>query len=465
MIKLIEKEDVKKVIDEADGILSDCFEMLAAFRHAKENSGRVLQDFQPKLAECLYNLMQFYHDLQAEKKQLISLKKEYDKDKFSQLMSTNADYIKVVNKAIVVGKNLGDAFAWFFFLENRSELDKHFSHEPTGLYVSGIGGLGELEFVKNVKQIDGLYVIYHGITSMLRIGDFSLYDLDHGIVGVGELKTSRDGDKLTVNASITAKTPIRDINFNNYTSNIDFESHLNELQKSFPTIKKQVSMHSELMNIKSAEHSDDFLTTYEYELIDQLSKERPISINSDNSLLLYAQWSQYDDLFSALNEKESQEPPQELYQRAQELIFPLSEHNRFIVSSLNTQVTLLSIPLLWWDIEEKACKALYFNKMVILTIFNPAKLLQCFIDDGFTVSGEGELDKTEIQKIQGNHRIAIGNFESLCYLIIHSLMKTETVYECQKKLTTAMELGEITLNSKIEMQIHLNSFGKPEKSK
>ena len=209
-MKLTTKDDVKCIIDSAEKILYECFEMLLSLKHARDNLGDIILTFQPKLAECLYNLMQFYHKLKSENKDLISQKSSYDAVDFSKAMAENASFQRIIKTTIEIGKSLGDAYAWFFFRDNKLELNKHFSHKSTGLYTSGIGGLGELEFIKNTQNIDGLYVLYHGITSMLRIGDFSLYALDGGIVGVGELKTKHEEDTLKVFATITTKVSIRD---------------------------------------------------------------------------------------------------------------------------------------------------------------------------------------------------------------------------------------------------------------
>ena len=39
------------------------------------------------------------------------------------------------SEVITIGKNLGDAFAWFFYRNNRKELDDHFRHNKTGLLI------------------------------------------------------------------------------------------------------------------------------------------------------------------------------------------------------------------------------------------------------------------------------------------------------------------------------------------
>ena len=460
---MLSREDVKIKIDTAETILKECWGILIKVKHGRGDFDALLFDFQPKLAECLYDLMQFYHKLQAEKKQLIKAKNTYDKNEFSTLMSTNASFLKVVSKTIEIGKSLGDAFAWFFFRDNRPELDKHFAHKSTGLYVSGIGGLGELEFIKNTKSIDGLYVLYHGITTMLRIGDFSLYAVDAGIVGVGELKTMREGDKLTVTASITAKTQVRVEASADITTDNDFEASVRRLQKNFPSIRNQLDTHSELLRKEEPGKSDELYADYEYDLLDQLSPGNPMAINSDKSLLLLAQWSEYEDLFSILFEKEEAViPPEDFRCKVENLKSDNCDLDEFIIGELANHVCMLNIPILWWDISEKMCNDIYFGKVKIATIFNPAKLLKYYIDDGFTVKARCELKKIEITKEIGNHRIGVGHFESICYLITNALMKTEAVYAFARKVTAAMESGEYKPNSKIYMHIHLNNFGKPE---
>ena len=152
MLKIITKEFVKEKISSAETILDECFEMLLDFKHDRGDLGNILANFQPKLAECLYQLMQFYHELQKEKKYLISQKEKYSKQEFSTMMANNASFSKVVSQTIEIGKNLGDAYVWFFFRDNRSELDKHFQHNTTGLYVGGIGGSFDLDDYSSVKD-------------------------------------------------------------------------------------------------------------------------------------------------------------------------------------------------------------------------------------------------------------------------------------------------------------------------
>lgn len=460
----ISADEVKAKIDKANKTLNDCFDMLLDFRYCRNDFGNAILMFQPLLAECLFELMQFYQRLHKEKDELIARKSSYEKAVFADLMKTNTRYMMAVRTAIDIGKNMGDAYAWYFFKDNRKELEKHLQHESTGLFVGGIGGQGELEFIKNSNNIDGLYVLYHGITTMLRIGDFSLYDLEHGIVGVGELKTKRINDTLQVNATITSRTEIR-LPKSQHASNKSVEERIKEMQRDFPRLEKQLSKHTELFHVKESDRSSELYSSYDYDMLNTLTPELPLAVNSDNSLMVVASWSKYDSLFDILIKNEDATPlPDNFKEKVLPLINPKSPYNMFFIGELATQVSLLSIPILWWEIDEKICRDIYFKKVKIETVFNPSKLLNCFLADGFSVSTGDNLKNFEIHKDIDNHRMGVEHFESLCYLITNSMMKTKEVYELSKQVTDSIADGECQPGSRIDMHIRLNNFGKKKDS-
>ena len=457
--KLISLDDVKRVLDSADTALHECFDMLIGFCHAQNNIEKTLLRFQPMLAETLLKLMEFYNSLSQEKNTLISQKDDYPQDAFSQKMARNARFAKAVSMTIEIGKSMGDAFAWFFYRDNREDLDKHFKHEPVGLYVSGIGGRGELEFIKNSLSLDGFYVLYHGITTMLRIGDFSLYDFNRGIVGLGELKTRKIGDKLNVSAFITAKKDIQVKNQPQPKSS-SLEEELKYLEKEFPRIEKQIKSQIEFLKQISEHQSATLQTAYEYNMLDSLTPQNRFALSSDRSLMLVGTWSKYNTLYEVLTEEEefSGLPEGTFVDDARSMIVPELQYNQFHVGELTTKITLMEIPILWWNINDKICEDVYFKRVSIATVFNPARFLDCFIKDGFSVVKIGNLDEIELEKKINDKVISFGNFQSFCFMITNSLMKTQSVYESIKYVVDETEMGKFPPNTRIDLNIHLDNF-------
>ena len=183
-------------------------------------------------------------------------------------------------------------------------------------------------------------------------------------------------------------------------------------------------------------------------------------MNRDNSLLLLANWSKYKSLFEVLSEDEPiNEYPEDLANKLETLMMPSSPYNEAIISEITTQMDILRIPVLWWHVDDEMCRDLYFERVNIATIFNPAKLLQLFVDDGFTVSRLGKLKDIEIFKMKDNHTIYMEHFESICGLISQNLMRTEDAYVFVHKILSNIEDGEYQENTKIDMRIHLCNFG------
>ena len=458
MYSLISEETVKRNIDAAEEILNKCFGMLMEIKHASDTLGDAIMNFQLLLADCLYDMMGFYQELQAEKDFIISQKSKWEQVLFKDAITTNAKYLKVVKEVITIGKTLGDAFSWFFYSKNRSELDMHLEHPSTGLFVAGVGGKGEIEFIKNNQTIDGLFVVYHGITDMLRVGDFSLYANGIGIVGIGELKSQREGDRISVTANITSKvnikTPAEAVG-----SELSFEERIKLLAKSFPSLPKQMEAQDRLMKIKECERSSNFYADYEYDVVSSLSPKSPIALNTDNSLLLCAAWSKHNSLFDILFDDEHIDAPEGLSTYALELMKPESPYNEAIIGEIDTQMFFPRMPILWWKISDELCRDIYFKRVSISTVFNPAKLLKLFTDKGFRVVSIGKTQDIKLEKVTDGKRMEFGSLQMYMDLIHHSMMRTEAVFAIAKRVIDEFESGKIPSGTKIDMHIHLNNFG------
>ena len=458
MIELITYQKAKLTIDRAEETLKKCFDMLMSIKHPSEALGDSLINFQPILSDCLYELMAFYQELQTEKDYIISQKSIWVEERFKSTIKTNAKYLKVVKEVITIGKSLGDAFAWFFYAKNHQELDKHFEHPSTGLFVARVGGKGEIEFIKKSQNLDGLFVIYHGITDMLRIGDFSLYANGVGIVGVGELKSQRKDNHIAITANITSKINLK-IPSEAITSPLTFEEEIKLLQKSFPSLPKQIEAQDKLMSVQASDYSTNLYSDYEFDVVSNLSKKSPLALNADNSLLLCASWSAHDSLFEILFNDEHADIPNELTNYALNLMKPESPYNEAIISEIDTQMSVSRMPVLWWNISDELCEDIYFKRVIISTVFNPAKLLRLFVDNGFQVVSTGKAEDIKLEKIKDGKRMGFESLQMYLDLIQHSMMRTEAAFAVAQKVIDACESEEIPIGTKVDLHIHLHNFG------
>lgn len=462
MYTLISLQTAKETINEAEKSLSKCFDMLIDIKNGTNLIKDALLNFQPLLADCLYELMAFYQKLHTEKDYIISQKNTWSSEYFKTTIATNAKLRDVVKETISIGKTLGDAFAWFFYTNNRPELDMHFEHPSTGLFVAGVGGRGEIEFIKHNQILDGLFVVYHGITDMLRIGDFSLYLNHGGIVGVGELKSQSEGNRINVSAHITSKIDVRK-GEKTGNSGLSFDESVKQLQRVFPSLPKQLKIQDQLMQAKKDDHTTNFLADYEYDVVNRLSPQFPLVLNADHSLLLCAAWSERHSLFEVLFEDEQVAPPVELSTYALELMKPASQFNEAVISEIDTKMFFTRIPIFWWKIGDELCRDIYFRRVAISTVFNPAKLLSRFTDKGFRVLGTGKLDEIKIEKNTDGKRLEFGNLQMYMDLIQHSMMRTDTVFAIAERLINCFEISELPSNSKVDIHIHQHNFGRMPK--
>lgn len=454
MRELVSRTIVQQRINDAEAVLRECFDSLISIKRSKDNAVDAALSFQPKLADCLYSLMQFYKELQAEKRLLISKKMDYDTNQFSEVMANNAAFSKMVSEVINIGKNLGDAFAWLFYNHNRQELGKHYEHESTGLFVGGIGGLGEIEFIKSHIIFEGSFLLYHGITNILRVGDFSLYDVDLGIIGIGELKTQQERETLTVTANITAKTP-QGVPAKQEVGDPDV---LVNLHKAFPKLKSQLETQVALISAKEPEHSSNQIACFEYDLLSNITPDSPVAFNADKSLLLCGVWREANTLFERMEAAENFDDAVKIVtERTKDIVKPDSKFNKFIIANLDQNMTYMRIPQIWWDIDDNLCYDLYFKKRFIITVYNPATMMQRFADKGFSVESKSDAKETKLIKVIDDKVLRFEHFEALCDLVSHSLMKTEEAFQFAEEVYSQVERGVIPANTQVNMDIQLHS--------
>lgn len=178
---------------------------LSGYR-VEETTGEDVIGFQMRLYKAIADLEQVYRQIKREEKRLIREKARFKPHWFSKRMAQLAAYTRHVREGLTLGRAIGDGFAWFFYERDPQLIDEHLKLQPQLLFPPDLGAAGERVILERVRSIDGKMLIYHGVTSFLRIGDISLVDLKTMRVScIGELKTSRiDPNRIKISVSMVA---------------------------------------------------------------------------------------------------------------------------------------------------------------------------------------------------------------------------------------------------------------------
>ena len=169
-----------ELICESEKVYSFCWNILSRVKKGLPQENRTdLGMFQIRLARILFQL---------EKRQ-IQISQEINEDKKTKKSSLLLEK-KRLTQCINIGKAIGDAFAWIFYVHSQDLLEKHQSQQSNGPSPATKGIYAEILFLEKYQLDNGYFYIYHGITTSYRLGDFSIYDISKGkIIGIIELKT------------------------------------------------------------------------------------------------------------------------------------------------------------------------------------------------------------------------------------------------------------------------------------
>lgn len=191
---MVSEKEIDRLLSDVEIEFKKCWDILSNIKEENlENITEDLLNFQPILATALFKLNSEYRKIVQEEKSLISRKNHVSLEWFKNRLKRLDQYKKLIKEAIKLGKVLGDSYAWIFYNRDRNLLNEHYKHQLITHTPPGIGGLGELEFIKNVNVTQEHFVLYHGITTFLRIGDISLIDLKNlRVSAIGELKTKKN---------------------------------------------------------------------------------------------------------------------------------------------------------------------------------------------------------------------------------------------------------------------------------
>jgi hypothetical protein len=167
----------------------------AAKVRASKGTEEILK-FQPSLAKAIFRLDKLHSQLASERKDLVQRKQALSAHWLRSRLRKIRDLQDSLATAASIGRSLGDGLAWVFYREDPASLSAHSTHDPIRHIPNTTGGRGEVSFIQATQAIDGYFILYHGITTLLRHGDLSVFNLKTGrLAAIGELKTTRVGPK------------------------------------------------------------------------------------------------------------------------------------------------------------------------------------------------------------------------------------------------------------------------------
>ena len=189
---MISRREIASSIDRANVLFERCWSTLDP-RDIPTPSELIAM--QSQLCEAQWILDHRYRAIARERERLIARKGGYKPSWFRRRMAQLDSYARAVVSASGIGKAIGDGFAWLFYQDHPSLVEQHLRQPRQNHMPPRVGAIGERAVFEKVPILSNHLVLYHGITSYLRLGDVSFISLENAkVASLGELKTKEIGE-------------------------------------------------------------------------------------------------------------------------------------------------------------------------------------------------------------------------------------------------------------------------------
>jgi hypothetical protein len=443
--QLASRRRVRTCIDDAERRFRECWQTLIAIKGLTKLDGNAIFAFQPCLASALFELDAAYLDLINAQKALIQRKTSLSVTGFVDRMRSLAEDLKGLRKAIDVGRSLGDAFAWVFYKHDQPLLERHFKEPRTPHTPPGIGGRGELEFIRQARPA-GFFTLYHGITTFLRIGDVSFYDLEtRRISSLAELKSipiepGRVSVRVHMIGEIGKKMPFLDPSASISIKENPPGGHVGKA-KFEKRLKKQMKRLAEAARPEAITGKSNLLDAYHVDELSKFGQElsaEGVAYQGIGKGLVLAGISAFrgkslsSRIFSKASEKSVIKRMRKITARAIDICDPALPDNSMLFSELDIAVRIGSPPLFWFPCDGKFLEALYFVRTAVCALYNPAHLFKNLREQGYEVMAKPTKNGPptfEVTKRMSGGIARIEHFDFFLWLIEQRFMREERILE------------------------------------
>ena len=478
---MISAAEARSAIDTAEEAFQKCWETLAVMKCGPVPSGfgELILAFQPTLAGALFRLDGFYRRLAEEKRKTIARKPQIEPELFIAQMREFEAFRDSIKSALEVGRSIGDAFAWFFYRKSQSSIAKHLQRQSIPHTPPGVGGQGELAFLDKLRYADCV-AIYHGVTSFLRIGDVSFLDLRSGdVIALGELKTRKvNAGQATVTLHMIG-TDGKRIPF----TRLPVARGALPLERPEPRKDMADRLERQIRKMRDAlrtGHEDpppgipeEFFDVNDLyggfqigalkKLADSLDTTDVAYEKVGNGLLLIGlnvlpNGSLAERLFGA-KEVDFKARLENVVEHAVRLVHFKSADNQMRFGEISTNFLPGCAPPFWWPIDIRFLRKLYFQSLLIPTLYNPAHILERFKELGFAVTRSEDGSTYQMERFSPpDRRLVLEHSNWFLAAIQGHLMKEEKVIECVLGIVEKMEQGQLPPNTKVQIVINTGIF-------
>jgi hypothetical protein len=454
---MITRTRVVRAIDEAEAAYENCWNLIRKMKFAQFNETFAAEffEFQPVLCQGMMQLERLYSQIAQEKRSLIRRKQALSARWFGRRMKTLDAHADSLTQMLSIGKVIGDGFAWIFYQHEPELLDEHHKHQRTFHLPTGLGGLGELEFIKNrvvPPQLAKHLIIYHGTTSYLRLGDVSFIDMtSRKVVAIGELKTTKlDDDHISVTVVLLGKERLRETLGPKPPPSPDPQRAPRLSPEIVQRLRQQVSnIHSAFTN--SQKRPDRELVhhskrTYIEDLIALANTINAAAASyrkaGDGMLLVGLKFkeSKLSSRLCAPSRFKTNRLLKHFGKEVSAIVDEARHDNSAIVGSLvytaGSEYSLMQgmTPFLWWPIDVDFMRSVLFQEVVVFNVFNPIHLLKRLETLGFTVHRDGKSRDYRITKRDGDKVLELVALPFYFSMIQKYLFSEDTVIEIIEKV-------------------------------
>lgn len=470
------EQSTRIFIDSIEPKLESLWETLSILKSYKGgNSVDKLMNFQHELAQCLADINKKYLEISGQKKTLRKERKAYEKLEFEKIDKDFTLCLEVLKQLIYLTKSIGDAFVWFFYQNEREMLNQHLERQEQFLLPSGFQGrLGELEFVRKFKAFENNIVLYHGITNILRISDYSLINLQTlKLTGISELKTNDLSNDL-LELSLYTFGPKNEINdlFEKKESQKLYSSNNNQSKSYEERLEKQIkditSALSSCIEINES-HKETMVGISFLEQLEQLIIDNCEASNTTFKVvgegLIIAVIRQEgkklsENLFGNLDRSLELKDRKDFTEAYTSILDLESDQNNILVNPIlyNNEGKMSfspgTKPLFWTPLSPNISKQIYFQEVIAITIYNPLFFKRKLENRDFKFEHIEQLKKLCLINTNCKPNIVIENWAYFLALITNHLLEEDAVFEIIDKYILHVQNSNFQSNTKVGLKFY-----------